>query len=216
MNMGLSVMFGALCIGMAGVASAMGSVLQAALSIFGMISGPLLGLYLLGMFFRTANSIGGLSGMIIGLVLTLWVGIGGQLYPPTSDKTNPLPVSTAGCNSTMSHNFTTPAPVTLTTQPGYRPALADSWYSLSYLYFSLLGALTTIVCGLLVSSMTGGCKQEKQSSDLFVQKRDLIIFNCGKSKDANFTEKDPFAFYMSDEMSSTTKINDRTEKVTRL
>lgn len=30
---------------------------QAALSIFGMISGPLLGLYLLGMLFRTTNSI---------------------------------------------------------------------------------------------------------------------------------------------------------------
>ncbi|KAM9814211.1 sodium-coupled monocarboxylate transporter 1 [Neosynchiropus ocellatus] len=215
MNMGLSVLFGALCIGMAGVASAMGSVLQAALSIFGMISGPLLGLYLLGMFSRTANSIGGLSGMIIGLVLTLWVGIGGQLYPPTSDKTNPLPVSTAGCNNTMSQDFTTPAPVTLTTQPEYRPALADSWYSLSYLYFSLLGVLTTIVAGLVVSSVTGGCKQEKLSSDLFVQKSDLIIFNCGRSKDVDLIEKHPLDFYMSDEMSSTNKLNVHTEKVTR-
>ncbi|KAF3856643.1 hypothetical protein F7725_017366 [Dissostichus mawsoni] len=121
MNMGLSVFFGAVCIGMAGVASAMGSILQAALSIFGMISGPLLGLYLLGMLFRTSNSIGGLVGMIIGLVLTLWVGIGSQIYPPTAEKTNPLPVSTVGCNSTMSQNVTTPAPwtspVTLTSQP---------------------------------------------------------------------------------------------------
>lgn len=36
-----------------------------------------------------------------------------------------------------------------------RPALADSWYSLSYVYFSLLGTLTTLVSGLLVSMITG-------------------------------------------------------------
>lgn len=58
--------------------------------------------------------------MIIGLVITLWVGIGAQLYPPTTDKTMPLPVSTAGCNNTIGQNNTTAAPwtspVTLTTQ----------------------------------------------------------------------------------------------------
>ncbi|XP_071351662.1 sodium-coupled monocarboxylate transporter 1 [Trachinotus anak] len=194
MNMGLSVFFGGVCIGMAGVASAMGSVLQAALSIFGMISGPLLGLYLLGMLFRTSNSIGGLLGMIIGLVLTLWVGIGGQLYPPTDERTNPLHLSTIGCNSTISQNYTTTAPwtspVTLTSQPDVRPALADSWYSLSYLYLSLLGTVTTIVSGLLLSMITGGCKQKKLSSDLFVKKSDLICFSClSNSKVSEVTEK---------------------------
>lgn len=36
-----------------------------------------------------------------------------------------------------------------------RPHLADTWYSLSYLYLSVVGTLTTIVCGLLVSVITG-------------------------------------------------------------
>lgn len=116
---------------------------QAALSIFGMISGPLLGLYLLGMLFRTPNSIvstnttffatqtnlaikwkvtvpglllttlqGSLVGMFIGLVLSLWVGIGSQIYPAAPDKTNPLPLSTVGCNNTLGQNFTTTAPWT--------------------------------------------------------------------------------------------------------
>lgn len=193
LNMGLSVFFGALCIGMAGVASVMGSVLQAALSIFGMISGPLLGLYILGMFFRTSNSIGGLVGMIIGLVLTLWVGIGAQLYPPTDEKTNPLPLDTTGC--TKSQNYTTTAPwttpVNLTPQSEERPHLADTWYSLSYLYFSVLGTLVTIVSGLLISMFTGGCKQQKLNPDLFVKKSDLFCFNCfSKSKASDEPEKD--------------------------
>ncbi|XP_053171733.1 sodium-coupled monocarboxylate transporter 1 [Scomber japonicus] len=205
MNMGLSVFYGAVCIGMAGVASTMGSVLQAALSIFGMISGPLLGLYLLGMLFRTPNSIGGLVGMIIGLVLTLWVGIGGQLYPPTSEMTMPLPVSTVGC--TIDQNYTTIAPwtspVPLTTQQEFRPELADSWYSLSYLYFCLLGTVTTIVSGMLVSMMTGGCKQKKLSSDLFVRKRDLICFSYfSKSEESDNNEKAASDIHMSADKST--------------
>ena len=36
-----------------------------------------------------------------------------------------------------------------------RPALADSWYSLSYLYFCLLGSLVTVIVGLVVSAITG-------------------------------------------------------------
>uniref|UniRef100_A0A8C6T613 Solute carrier family 5 member 8, like n=1 Tax=Neogobius melanostomus TaxID=47308 RepID=A0A8C6T613_9GOBI len=155
LNMGLSVFFGALCIGMAGVASLMGSVLQAALAIFGMISGPLLGLYLLGMFFRTPNSIGSLSGLLIGLALTLWVGIGAQIYPATADKTNPLLLTVIGCNSTMSQNHTTQKPHNVL------PPLADSWYSLSYLYFSVLGVIATMVSGFLISAATGKTPKHK-------------------------------------------------------
>uniref|UniRef100_A0A3Q1JY00 Solute carrier family 5 member 8 n=1 Tax=Anabas testudineus TaxID=64144 RepID=A0A3Q1JY00_ANATE len=176
MNMGLSIFFGGVCIGMAGVASAMGSVLQAALSIFGMISGPLLGLYLLGMLFRTANSVGGLVGMITGLALTLWVGIGGQIYPPKAEKTNPLPLTTEGC--TINQNYTTAYPWTspVTSQP--EPALADTWYSLSYLYFSLLGLLITLVSGLLVSMITG---ETTCSPNLY--------FNHRHPNDSDVTEK---------------------------
>uniref|UniRef100_A0A3P9HNG1 Solute carrier family 5 member 8, like n=1 Tax=Oryzias latipes TaxID=8090 RepID=A0A3P9HNG1_ORYLA len=188
LNMGLSIFFGGVCIGMAGVASMMGRVLQAALSIFGMISGPLLGLYLLGMLFHTSNSIGGLVGMVIGLVLTLWVGIGGQVYPPTADMTNPLPLTTAGCNNTMSQNYTTTSPwstsASLTTPSNFRPDIADSWYSLSYVYLSLLGMLVTMVCGLLISAITGGCKQKKMNSDLFVRRSDLMCFRCTNKSEA--------------------------------
>ncbi|KAJ7998728.1 hypothetical protein DPEC_G00207890 [Dallia pectoralis] len=188
-NMGLSVFFGFLCIGMAGVASMMGSILQAALSIFGMISGPLLGLYLIGMFWRTANSTGGLAGLIVGLVVTLWVGIGGQIYPPLDEKTNPLPISVSGCNYTQDLNYTTVSPwtsmVTPTSLPSERPALADNWYSLSYLYLSVLGTLVTMIVGLLVSAITGGCKQEKLHSDLFVRRSDLFCAGCGEDSEVS-------------------------------
>lgn len=37
----------------------------------------------------------------------------------------------------------------------FRPALADNWYSLSYLYFSTVGTLITVVVGIIVSLLTG-------------------------------------------------------------
>lgn len=116
-----------------------------------MISGPLLGLYLLGMLFRTSNSTvrsnfwlsrpntrtvnafrrylpaavftlqGGLVGMTLGLLLTLWVGIGGQIFPPTADMTIPLNISIAGCNNTMGQNYTTSAPWTSAAPPTSLP-----------------------------------------------------------------------------------------------
>lgn len=36
-----------------------------------------------------------------------------------------------------------------------RPALADNWYSLSYLYFCPVGIIVTMVTGLIVSAITG-------------------------------------------------------------
>lgn len=48
---------------------------------------------------------------------------------------------------------TSPAP-----SPGMdpgRPALADSFYAISYLYYGALGTLSTVLCGALVSCLTG-------------------------------------------------------------
>ncbi|XP_043097006.1 sodium-coupled monocarboxylate transporter 1 [Puntigrus tetrazona] len=195
-NMGMSVFYGGVCIAMAGVASVMGNILQAALSIFGMISGPLLGLYILGMFFRCANSTGGLVGLISGLAITLWVGIGAQVYPPLPEKTLKLPLSVEGCFAPDMNETTTITPfstVLQTTTPQSRPALADNWYSLSYLYFCPVGIIVTMVTGLIVSAMTGGCKQEKSRPELFIGKSDLICFRCRNSDSevSDLIEKSP-------------------------
>ncbi|KTG39050.1 hypothetical protein cypCar_00006233 [Cyprinus carpio] len=63
-----------------------------------------------------------------------------------------------------------------------RPALADNWYSLSYLYFCPVGIIVTMVTGLIVSAITGGCKQEKARPELFIGKSDLFCFGCRNSE----------------------------------
>ncbi|XP_077328386.1 sodium-coupled monocarboxylate transporter 1-like [Lithobates pipiens] len=164
---GASLMYGAICIGMAALASLMGGLLQAALSIFGMVGGPLLGLFSLGIIFPFTNSIGALTGLLVGFTISLWVGIGAQIYPPLPVSSLPKFLSTEGCNFSTNANWTlTTALPTVTgilsetqAQLGERPDLADSWYSLSYLYFSTIGTIVTVVVGIIVSLATGGLKQ---------------------------------------------------------
>uniref|UniRef100_A0A8C0EPV4 Solute carrier family 5 member 8 n=1 Tax=Bubo bubo TaxID=30461 RepID=A0A8C0EPV4_BUBBB len=95
--------------------------------------------------------------LFIGFVISLWVGIGSQIYPPLPERTKPLSLSTAGCNIS-SGNLTLlwirKQRLTLFLL-FFRPALADNWYSLSYLYFSTLGTLITVAVGIIISLLTG-------------------------------------------------------------
>ncbi|XP_053572971.1 sodium-coupled monocarboxylate transporter 1-like [Bombina bombina] len=188
---GMTTFYGLLCIVMAAVASLMGNMVQAALSIFAMAGGPLLGLFSLGMFFPCSNSLGAIVGMVIGFSVTLWAGIGSQIYPPLPEMTRPLPLSIARCEfSTMDSNLSSNTEIagtmfTTIMQPPFteRPLLAEYWYSLSYLYFSILGTLTTLIAGIIASLISGGLKQHINKDYLF-GKQDLTwdYFTCCKSE----------------------------------
>uniref|UniRef100_A0A8D0BA38 Solute carrier family 5 member 12 n=1 Tax=Salvator merianae TaxID=96440 RepID=A0A8D0BA38_SALMN len=153
---GLCIIFGVLCTSMAVAASLMGGVVQASLSIHGMCGGPVLGLFTLGIVFPCTNWKGALGGLITGITLAFWVGIGAFVYPAPSSKALPLYLSTSGCNTNMSETVATVIP----TLPPIRPELADTWYSLSYLYFSAVGCLGCIIIGFLISLLTGREKGE--------------------------------------------------------
>ncbi|NWJ05049.1 SC5A8 protein, partial [Crypturellus undulatus] len=189
LSMGMSLFYGIVCIAMAALASVMGALLQAALSIFGMIGGPLLGMFTLGILFSFANEIGAFVGLISGFIVTLWVGIGAQTYPPLPTRTNPLTLSTAMCNISISNSsgFTSPTGIPLTTllqttTKYTRPAIADNWYSVSYLYLSTLGTLFTVGVGLLVSLLTGGLKQNIDRKFLLNKEDFLSNFSWTKAE----------------------------------
>ncbi|XP_063294360.1 sodium-coupled monocarboxylate transporter 2-like isoform X2 [Pelobates fuscus] len=158
---GLCVVFGVLCTVMAVVASKMGGVVQAALSIHGMCGGPMLGLFTLGILFPCTNWKGALGGLFTGYIMSFWVGIGGFIYPAPPSKTLPLPLSTAQCvlaNLTSNTTAITSTFLPITLSPATAPArsvLEDNWYSISYLYYSAVGCLSCIIIGLLISFVTG-------------------------------------------------------------
>uniref|UniRef100_A0A8D0C9P7 Sodium-coupled monocarboxylate transporter 1 n=1 Tax=Salvator merianae TaxID=96440 RepID=A0A8D0C9P7_SALMN len=187
---GMSLFYGGVCIAMAALASLLGGLLQAALSIFGMVGGPLLGLFSLGIICPFANSIGAFVGLIGGFTAALWVGIGAQIYPPLPHNTMPLNLSTVGCNINSSAtggywDASTELPgltTSLEIQGTERPVLADYWYSLSYLYFSTVGTLITIAVGIVGSLLTGGLRQNVDRKFLITKEDFLSNFSFLKPK----------------------------------
>uniref|UniRef100_UPI003AB0A227 solute carrier family 5 member 6a n=1 Tax=Centroberyx gerrardi TaxID=166262 RepID=UPI003AB0A227 len=157
LSKGLALAYGLVCLAMAYIASLMGSVLQAAFSIFGMVGGPLLGLFCLGMFFPWANSIGAVVGLIAGLVMAFWIGIGSFVMrmsaSPSLNATAPP----------LLGNMTTAVMTTLvssaTTKP--RPTGVEALYSLSYMWYSAHNSTTVVVVGLIVSLLTGPMKEKE-------------------------------------------------------
>ncbi|XP_062054043.1 sodium-coupled monocarboxylate transporter 2 [Lepus europaeus] len=171
---GLCLLFGVMCTSMAVAASLMGGVVQAALSIHGMCGGPMLGLFSLGLIFPFANWKGALGGLLTGITLSFWVTIGAFVYPAPPAKTWPLHLSIDKCDHS---NMTSVPPVTLS-----RPALADSWYSLSYLYFSTVGCLGCIVAGIIISFITGPQKGKDIQPQLIRPVCNLFCFWSKKYK----------------------------------
>ncbi|XP_068090214.1 sodium/iodide cotransporter [Hyperolius riggenbachi] len=159
----LSLLYGCACITVAALSSLLGGgVLQGSFTVMGVISGPLLGAFVLGMFVSSCNTVGVFSGLAVGFALSLWVAVGGTLYPPSSTMMGVLPTYAGHCplyNSSSGIIYGALPKVNITTVPN-RSVIADEFYSLSYLYYGALGTFSTIIFGAIVSQLTGPTKKE--------------------------------------------------------
>ncbi|OPJ86633.1 sodium/iodide cotransporter [Patagioenas fasciata monilis] len=163
---GLSLIYGTLCITVAALASLLGGgVLQGSFTVMGVISGPLLGAFLLGMFLPLCSTAGVLGGLAAGFALSFWVAVGGTMYPPSAATMGVLPASGTLCplyNRTAGGNRTIllgPLPPRQDPPAPPRPPILGDFYAISYLYYGALGTLTTVVVGVLLSSLTGPAKR---------------------------------------------------------
>ncbi|KAI0224226.1 Sodium-coupled monocarboxylate transporter 1 [Lamellibrachia satsuma] len=156
MSKGIAIGFGALMILLTYVASHLGGVIQAVFGVFGMISGPILGLFVLAMTNPWSNTKGAYGGFLSGLVATSWLAIGAFIYNPYVYKP---PVSLSECPI---DNVTYVTPMYLndsTTTPGTsRPEERAGYlgfYEISYVWYSLFAVIVVNVVGTIVSLLTG-------------------------------------------------------------
>ncbi|KAK7498041.1 hypothetical protein BaRGS_00010629 [Batillaria attramentaria] len=110
----LALVYGLATIGLAYLAGILDStILQIAISILGMVGGPLLGLLIVGIFFPCINSWGAGVGLVCSLCVSLWVGVGAILNTPPRRETFPRP-NTLLCNVTDDVTNTTTVTYSLT------------------------------------------------------------------------------------------------------
>ncbi|XP_043243518.1 sodium-coupled monocarboxylate transporter 1-like [Amphibalanus amphitrite] len=197
----LAIGYGLLSFVLVFVAEQLGDILQAALSIFGMVGGPLLGLFTLGMFFPWANHIGALVGTFSGLIVIFWVGVGFQIEKALGRiHLTKLPTSIDDCprfNVSEIMTTTTLAPSTTTVPtPTEDPGDALGIYYLSYMYYSALASSVVVIVGMLVSFATGTRDPRKMDPRLIVplgtrlgcclpeRWRSVLNFHVGEEFDA--------------------------------
>ncbi|XP_040896453.1 sodium/iodide cotransporter [Toxotes jaculatrix] len=160
---GLSFLYGVGCITIAALSSFLDwGVLQGSFTVMGVVSGPLLGVFILGMFVPATNRLGAFSGILVGFCVSLWLAVGSTLYPPTEEMMGVLPSYAGECqpsnitqNSSPNqdqHSISTP--LNPTNQGGLH-----NFYSMSYLYFGAMATSSVVLVGLIVSCATGPTKR---------------------------------------------------------
>ena len=111
---GLAVGFGVLSYALVFLVKYLPGVLEAALGIFGIVGGPVLGGFSLGMFIPWANSLGAFVGMFTSLIFTMWFGFGQSFaknFGTWSSGMTVKPTYTDGCPSEfLTTTTTTPFP----------------------------------------------------------------------------------------------------------
>ncbi|XP_044268114.1 sodium-coupled monocarboxylate transporter 1-like [Tribolium madens] len=149
------VIIGSICVGLVFVVEKMGALIQATGSLSAITAGPLLGIFSLGMFFPNANPKGALTGGLVSGCLIGWISVGTQMNMAQGVIRFPQKyVSIEGCNADWVAEY-----LSLTLSKDTKEIPVESpfvLYRLSYMYYTLVGAVTTIVVGFVVSVLTGG------------------------------------------------------------
>uniref|UniRef100_A0AAX7VPB2 Solute carrier family 5 member 5 n=1 Tax=Astatotilapia calliptera TaxID=8154 RepID=A0AAX7VPB2_ASTCA len=149
---GLSLLYGGGCILVAALSSLVNwGVLQGSFTVMGVVSGPLLGVFILGIFFPAANRLGAFTGILAGFLVSMWLAVGSTLYPPSEETMGVLPSLAGSCESIN----TTQSSIAIEDQHSVSTRGLLNFYSMSYLYFGAMATSSVVLVGVIVSYATG-------------------------------------------------------------
>ncbi|XP_071807300.1 sodium-coupled monocarboxylate transporter 1-like [Asterias amurensis] len=152
----LALVFGALNIATAMLVGQLGNILPAIIGLVGITNGPVCAVFILGFFFRRANSKGTLVGFLVGAAVGIWLFVGSLFYQPLPMS---LPLSTEGCEdyefaadgASISSMMTTMMAMASTiVEPPARPFIIEL-YNVSRLWYPMVCMILVVVVGLVAS-----------------------------------------------------------------
>jgi len=135
------------------------------LGLFGIVGGPILGVFILGLFFPRVewkvkqfqsyvsmpNFLcfkGALSGQIIAEIASFWIGIGSHIYSTPAQK---APLSTEECPSFLNETNFENATISTMKPMVQEPFSGLAIYKISYLWQGVVAVLITVIVGVIVS-----------------------------------------------------------------
>ncbi|XP_054156937.1 sodium-coupled monocarboxylate transporter 1-like [Oppia nitens] len=152
----IAMCYGLLAIAMSFGVGNLGTVLQACMALVGSMVGPILGLYLLGIFYRRATAPGVLIAFILGVLISLSLSIGSLVVPRPKVS---LPTTLDNCPDDViqyAHNkFGQFLPNSTYLLSYDNPEGIAKFFHISYLILSIIGFVVTLVLGIILSLCIG-------------------------------------------------------------
>ncbi|XP_043659860.1 sodium-coupled monocarboxylate transporter 1 [Drosophila teissieri] len=146
------VVFGIVFVALVFAVEKLGAVLQLTITLSSVANGPLLGIFTAGVMLPWVNSKGALLGGFSSLIVMAWMCVSAQRDLVTGDLVyKRKPYSTMGCNYTFAGEPREFASLPLDGASSSSASAPFQLYRISYLYFTLFGALVTIVVALATS-----------------------------------------------------------------
>lgn len=164
--------FGAICVCLVFLVEKLGAVLQLSISLGAVSNGPLLGIFTIGVLLPYINGTAVVVGGATGLGIMAWICARAQAAIATGELYHAIkPVATDGCG----YIFMAQSPLNLLAINGTEsPIIEDpiiepdfTIYHISYLWYTLLGALITIAVSIIVSAISGFNDPRKMDPKLF-------------------------------------------------
>ncbi|XP_045171044.2 sodium-coupled monocarboxylate transporter 2-like [Mercenaria mercenaria] len=206
------LIYGFIAMGLAfAVALIPGSVIAIFMSFMGCFDGPIVATFLLSTMYRKATTKGVIVGAICGSAVALWLNIGSHFsgvprYPylpagPTDQcgvydegsKLSNVSMATIYPVTDIHTLFSGTQKIEISTVPSEQNvrdlSSPETFYSISYVLFSLIGMCISLIVGFLVSLCTSPPKQLDERC-LFSFRRHILEELCGHKPASDSTADD--------------------------